>query len=116
MKRFALLVLASPDSPGRLANGLNYACQLDEGGHEAAVFFDGAATRWFDQLEDAPPPVRDAYDEAEERGLIEGVCDHCANFLDAKEGAEEAGHEVEGTDHSPNVAELVDGGYELLTI
>ena len=42
--RHTFLLLSDPSNPGKFANALTYACQLDEAGHEVAVYFDGAAT------------------------------------------------------------------------
>jgi len=116
MSRHAIIFLSSPSEPGKFANGLTYARQLDEAGHDVAVYFDGDATRLFTQLDDLPEPAAVAYEAARERDLVAGVCDHCSRFKGAKEAAEAAGFEIEGREHTPDVAALVEQGYDVTTI
>jgi hypothetical protein len=113
MGKYAFLLLSPPETPGKIANPLTYARQLDDAGHEVDVYFDGGATYWFDGLEDRPEPAREAYQEAKARSLIAGVCAHCATFKGVGDAVEAEGFEIEGTQHSPDVAALVDDGYEL---
>lgn len=116
MSKHAFLLLSPPETPGKFANPLTYACQLDDAGHEVAVYFDGAATYWFDGLEDRPAPALEAYEDAKRRDLIAGVCDHCATFKGVAEAVKAEGFEIEGEEHSPDVAALVDDGYDLHTV
>jgi len=116
MAKHAFLLLSPPETPGKFANPLTYARQLDEAGHDVAVYFDGAATFWFEDLEDRPDPALDAYEEAKERNLIAGVCDHCATFKGVAEAVEREGFAIDGTEHAPDVAGLVDDGYEIHTV
>ncbi|MFC6837921.1 hypothetical protein [Halomarina ordinaria] len=96
MAKHAFLLLSSPVTPGRFASPLTYARQFDEAGHQVAVSFDGAATYWFDGIEDHPEPAVVAYEDAEERGLIAGVCDHCATFNGVADAAEAGGVKSRG--------------------
>lgn len=116
MAKHAFLLLSPPETPGKFANPLTYARQLDEAGHEVAVYFDGAATYWFEGIEDHPAPALEAYEEAKERDLIAGVCDHCATFKGVAGAVEDEGFDVEGTEHAPDVAGLVDEGYVIHTV
>lgn len=116
MAKHAFLLLSSPETPGKFANPLTYASQLDEAGHDVKVYFDGAATYWFDGIEDHPAPAVEAYEIAKKQGLIAGVCDHCATFKGVADAVESEGFEIEGTQHAPDVAGLVDDGFELHTV
>lgn len=116
MAKHAFLLLSSPESPGKFANPLTYAAQLDDAGHEVAVYFDGAATFWFDGVDDRPEPAVQAYETAKERNLIAGVCDHCATFKGVADAVEAEGFDVEGEAHAPDVAGLVEDGYEIHTV
>ncbi|MFC6987654.1 DsrE family protein [Haloplanus sp. GCM10025708] len=113
MAKHSFLLLSSPETPGKFANPLTYARQLHEAGHQVAVYFDGAATYWFDRIEDHPEPAVRAYKDAKKPGLIAGVCDHCATFKGVADAVEAEGFEIQGTEHAPDVAGLVDDGYEL---
>ncbi|MBX0285809.1 DsrE family protein [Haloarcula salinisoli] len=113
MAKHAFLLLSSPESPGKLANPLTYAAQLHDAGHEVAVYFDGDATTFFDGVEDHAPPAVEAYEGARERGLVAGVCDHCANAKGVADAVEAEGFEIDGSEHSPDTAALVEDGFEL---
>lgn len=116
MSKHAFLLLSPPETPGKFANPLTYARQLDEAGHDVAVYFDGAATYWFEGIEDHPGPAVEAYEQAKERGLIAGVCDHCATSKGVADAVEREGFEIKGTEHEPDVAALVEEGYEIHTV
>jgi hypothetical protein len=113
MAKHAFLLLSDPENPGKFANPLTYAAQLDEAGHEVAVYFDGAATTFFEGYEERAPPAVEAYEEAKSRGLVAGVCDHCATAMGVVEAVEREGFEVDGTAHAPDVAGLEADGYNL---
>jgi len=119
VSKYAVLLNASTDDVGPTANGLEYALDLDEGGHDVAVFFDGVATQWPGHLVEKPNhPTNNFFQKADDRGLIAGACGFCADSFDATEGCERAGVEVLGgpDEHAPRPSELVAEGYELLTI
>jgi predicted peroxiredoxin len=113
MAKHAFLLLSSPDNPGKFANPLTYAQQLAADGHEVVVYFDGAATNFFDGIEDRAPPAVEAYEGAKNSGLIAGVCDHCATVMEVVDAVEAEGFAIEDTEHRPDTAALVDEGYEL---
>lgn len=113
MSKHAFLLLSSPENPGKIANPLEYAAQLDNAGHDVIVWFDGGSTFWFEDLESRPAPALDAYKTARERGLIAGVCNHCATHKGVVEDVEAEGFEITGEDHQPDVDALVEDGYEL---
>ncbi|WP_436900804.1 DsrE family protein [Halovenus halobia] len=113
MSKHAFLLLSPPGNPGKIANPLEYATQLDDAGHEVVVWFDGGSTFWFEELSDRPAPALDAYRAAKERGLITGVCNHCATHKGVVETVEDEGFEITGDAHQPDVGALVDDGYEL---
>lgn len=119
MNKYALLLNASTDDVGPAANGLEYAIDLDDAGHDVEVFFDGEATQWPGTLEAKPDhPVNEYFEEIDDRDLVGGACGFCANAFDAVEGCEEAGIELLGgpDEHGPDVGELTESGYELLTV
>lgn len=119
MAKYAVLVNSGTDDVGPTANALEYALNLDEGGHEAAIYFDGEATQWIGELAENPDhPVNDYLTQADERGLVGGVCGYCASAFGAYQDVLEQGVEAIGgeDEHGPDVSELVDDGYQLLTV
>lgn len=119
MAKFAFLVNSPLDQSGPIANNLEYASQLDEAGHEVVVFFDGQATQWIDELEgDTESVVADYYADVKERGLISGACGYCASFFEVDDTVESAGIALDGgaDEHGPDVAGLVEDGYQLINV
>lgn len=119
MAKYAVLVNADTEQVGPAANGLEYALDLAENGHQVEVFFDGAATQWIPELEgNEKHPVYDYYEQAREQGLVGGACGYCATSFGVYDEVEEAGVEPLGgqENHGPHVGDLVDEGYELLTV
>lgn len=119
MSKYVVLLNASTEDLGPTANGLQYAHDLDEGGHQVEVYFDSGATQWPGQLAEQPnQPINHFFEEADDRGLIAVACGFCADSFDATGGCEKAGVEVLGgaDDYAPRPSQLVDDEDELLTI
>lgn len=119
MSKYAVLLNASTDDVGPTANGLEYAIDLDEGGHDVDVYFDGVATQWPGRLVEKPEhPINKFFEEADDRGLIAGACGFCADSFGGEDGCEKAGVELLGSpeEHAPKPSELVDDEYDLLPI
>ncbi len=119
MARYAVLLNAGPTAVGPPVNAIQYALQLDGHGHEVRVFFDGAATKWPEKLASmADHPLREYYNEAQERSVIEGACGFCAHTYGTVQYCHEAGIQLYGDadNHGPDVGQLASDGYQLLTI
>jgi len=119
MARYAILLNAGPTAVGPPVNALQYALQLDEHGHDVGVFFDGAATKWPEKLASmADHPLREYYDEARARSVIEGVCGFCAHRYGTVQHCREGGLQLYGDaeTHGPDVGHLASEGYQLLTV
>ena len=89
--------------------------------------FDGQATQWIPEAEeDSDGVVHEYYTEAKERGLIAGACGYCAAFFEIDDTIDQAGIALDGgmredTDgpgdhHGPDVAHLVEEGYQLINV
>ena len=119
MSKYAVLLNASTDDVGPTANGLEYALDLDQAGHEVDVFLDGIATQWPGKLQEkSNHPINNFFDKADERGLIAGACGFCADSFNGTDGCKAAGVEILGgpDEHAPKPSELVADEYELLPI
>lgn len=119
MGEYAVMLNASTDDVGPMANGLEYALDLDEHGHDVSVFLDGIATQWPGTLAESPDhPVNEYFEAARDRGLIEGACGFCVNAFDGLEGVEAAGIPVLGgsDEHGPHLGEIADEGRQILTV
>lgn len=119
MTKYAIMLNASTDDIGPMANGLEYALDLDDHDHEVAVYLDGIATQWPGHLESHPDhPVGRYYEAVMDRDLIGGACGYCAHSFDGVEGVEAAGIQLLGgeDEHGPHLGEVVDAGFEVLTV
>ena len=119
MSKYAFLINSSLDDPASLTNALEYARKLDDADHEAVVFFDGRATQWIPELESNADRIPyDAYTGVRERGLVGGACGFCASFLEADRAIEKTEITLDGgsAEHGPDVGQLADQGYQLLTV
>jgi len=68
MSKYAVLLNSSTEDVGPTANGLEYALDLNEGGHDVDVYFHGAATQWPGQLAEKPNhPVNKFSETADDR-------------------------------------------------
>jgi hypothetical protein len=118
-RKFAVLINADPEHTGPAANGMEYALDFDESGYQAEIYFDGSATQWPGTLDDQPDhPVNEYYQEAKEKGLIGGACGYCANAYGAYDELEALDFDLLGgtENHGPHTGELIDDGYELITV
>ena len=120
MGKYAVLLSAGPDRTGSALNGVEYALRLADDGHDVRVFLDGAATRWPGALAmRADHPLRDGLDRAMAGEIEVAACAYCAAAFDATAGCRTEGIPLlgaAGKEHGPDVAALVDDGYELLTM
>lgn len=120
MAKYAIMINADTDQNhvGACANGLEYALDLDDNGHDAEVYFDGAATKWIPKLDKTSDhPVLKYWEEARERGLIAGACGFCSQSYGVADEVEAAGIDrIGGNDHGPHMGDLVDAGYEIITV
>jgi hypothetical protein len=120
MSRYALLLSAGPDRAGSALNAIEYALRLDEAGHTVDIYLDGAATQWpGESRRRSGHPFIEEFSEARARDLVVGGCAFCANAFGATDGCRDAGIDLLGSageEHGPDVAAIIDDGYELLTI
>jgi predicted peroxiredoxin len=81
MAKFASVINSAPGDPAPMANNLEYASNLDDGGYEVAVFFDGQGTQWIPELEgDTDSVALEYYTEVRGRGLIGEAYGYCTSF------------------------------------
>lgn len=120
MGRFAVLMTAGPERAGSALNGVEYALRLADAGHEVRLYLDGPATRWPGELATrVDHPLRDALDRVVNGDATVAACAYCSAAFDATADCRAAGIPLVGTageEHGPDVAALVEDGYELLTV
>jgi hypothetical protein len=119
MEKYAFLITGGPDRVGSVLNAIEYALTLDDSGHDVRVYLDGAATKWPGKLERrVDHPLYDRFFELLDRGLV-SACAFCADAFDATEGCLAVDISLCGVPdekHGPDVGQLVDDDFELLTV
>ena len=119
----AVLIFSDPaggdDALGRVFNALAAAYDFDQAGHEVRVQFQGAGTRWPEQLASPLHPAHDVYESV--RHTVAGASCGCADVFGASQGVLEGAldlikdNPVPGTSGLASLRALVDDGYSILT-
>lgn len=119
----ALLILSDPEGGdealGRVFNALAAAYDFDQAGHAVRLQFQGAGTRWPEQLASPIHPAHDLYEAV--RHTVAGASCACADVFGASEAVRAAGLELitdnplPGTSGVASVRALVDDGYRILS-
>ncbi len=117
MARAAIIVLAGTDGHGnlgRVVNALETAREFAETeGDEVELVFDGAATQWIPELEDADNDYHELYRAVRDQAA---VCDYCSGAFGVEEAVEEAGiTTLDEHDGHPSIRSFVDDDYEVIT-
>jgi hypothetical protein len=120
----AIVVLSDPSSSsdeafGRVFNALATAYDHRQAGDDVVMLFQGAGTRWVEQLEKVDHPAHALFEAV--RDTIAGVSNACANLFGATNAAVSAGvpllddNPVPGTSGLPSLRKLIGTGHTVLT-
>lgn len=90
----AVVIMSDPKSGseealGRVFNGLAVASECKEKGDEVAVVFNGAGTRWPEELVKLSHPAHKLYEDV--RDVISGASCACAEVFGATDGVQSCG-------------------------
>lgn len=116
----AIIVLSDPksgseESLGRVFNALAAAYEYKTKGEEVQILFQGAGTRWPEELQNDDHPAHDLFKEVED--TVAGVSCGCADVF----GAEPSGfdlikeNDVPDTTGLPSLNKLHQEGFNILT-
>lgn len=120
MNKTAIVVLSDPkagsdESLGRVFNALGVAYDCKTIGEDVVILFQGAGSRWPEELQKEDHPVHALYKSVEDK--IKGVSAGCANVF----GADAAGfdliseNQVPGTSGLPSFVKLQNEGFTVIT-
>jgi hypothetical protein len=95
-----------------LLNGLD----LKAKGHEVKIIIEGAACRLVPELGEAGHPFHQLYTKAREAGLIDGICQACAQKMGSLEAARAQGLAIlaDMSGHA-GMAPYIIEGYRIIT-
>lgn len=111
------MVLADTETHGdlgRIANALTSAKEFKEAGDEATIVFDGAGTRWVEELSKPDHKLHEAFESV--RDSVAGACAYCAESFGVKRQVQKSGIPLleEYAGH-PSLQRLVSEGYQVIT-
>lgn len=117
MSKAAIVILAGGDTPeslGRVVNGLTGALEFLESGSELRVVFDGAGTRAAAALAKSDHKYHALFEKV--RSRITGICSYCASAYKVKDEilALNLPLAADFKDH-PSFKRLIDDGFVMLT-
>ena len=109
----------SHEGMARAVHALLYSKELREHGHEVVLVFDGAGTEWVSEWTNpkSDDKLKTAYEELRKAGVVQVICDFCANAFQVKEKLKTQGQEfaAEYQGH-PSIAKFADQGYQLVVL
>ncbi|TNG02717.1 MAG: hypothetical protein EP297_00875 [Gammaproteobacteria bacterium] len=120
----AIIIFSDPKSGseealGRVFNAMAAAYDYQQNGEEVTIQFQGAGSRWIEELGKPDHPANGLFDAVKDN--IRGVSCGCADVFGATEEVENAGFDlikdnpVPGTAGVAGLRSLVNDGYTVLT-
>ena len=120
-EKFAIILQAGNETNegmSRAAHALLYATELAEAGYKVVLIFDGAGTGWANELRKPEHPLHGKYLRIQELGMIEEICDDCADEFDVKDQLEPRQlNLLSGEYHGhPSLVKWVAQGYQVIVL
>ena len=102
----------------RAVHALLYAAELAEKGYEVVLIFDGAGTGWANELRKPENPLHKHYLKVQELGMVEEICDYCADQFKVKATLSERQKLLLAGDYEghPSLVKWIEKGYQLIVL
>ena len=119
--RYAVILQAGNETnegKARAVHALLYATELAENGYEVALIFDGAGTGWANELRKPENPLHKHYLRIKELGMVEEICDYCAESFEVKEDLPEQQRKLLVGDYKghPSLVKWIERGYRIIVL
>ncbi len=119
--KYAIILQAgneTNESKVRAVHALLYATELAESGYEVTLIFDGAGTGWANELRKPENPLHKHYIRIKELGLVEEICDYCAESFDVKSDLPEQQKKLLVGDYAghPSLVKWIERGYQIIVL
>lgn len=119
--RVAVVLLAGNETNegmARAVHALLYARELDDAGFEVVLIYDGAGTGWANEMNKPEHPLYKHYAEFKKRGMVEEICDYCAEQFGNKESLPETQRKLLVGDYEghPDIAKWVSRGFQVIVL
>lgn len=114
MKR-KVAIFAYNGEPMCFAHVLLNTLDMKKRGYEIKLVVEGTATKQLKELTDPARPFANLYERVRDSGLIDCVCQACANKTGSLQSVKEQGLQICGEmSGHPSISRYMDGGYEVL--
>ncbi len=92
------------------------ALDMKEKEYDVKIIIEGSATKLTKELANEEAPFSNLYQQIKEKGLVDCVCQACANKMGVLESVKEQGLPL-GNDLKghPSLAKYIDEGYQVIT-
>ena len=102
----------------RAVHALLYATELAENGYSVVLIFDGAGTGWANELRKPENPLHKRYLRIKELGMVEEICDYCADSFDVKKNLPEQQKKLLVGDYEghPSLVKWIGRGYQIIVL
>ena len=119
--RYAIVLQAgneTNESKARAVHALLYATELAEKGYTVALIFDGAGTGWANELRKPENPFHKHYLKIKELGMVEEICDYCADAFEVKDDLPEQQKKLLVGDYEghPSLVKWIERGYQIIVL
>ncbi len=119
--RFAIFLHSGAETNegrSRAAHALLYAEELAENGYEVVLVFDGAGTGWARVFQDPACPLHERYLKVLSLGVVEVICDHCAEESGVKQQLSERQRAVLASEYNghASLVKWIEHGYRIIVL
>jgi hypothetical protein len=119
--RYAIILQAGAETnegTARAVHALLYARELAEGGYDVVLIFDGAGTGWARELQKPENPLNEHYNKLHELGMMEEICDFCAEKFDVKKDLSEQQKQILSGEYKghPSLVKWVEKDYRIISL
>ncbi len=119
--RYAIILQAGNETnegKARAVHALLFATELAEKGYEVVLIFDGAGTGWANELRKPENELHKHYLRVQELGMVEEICDYCADSLNVKEDLTEQQRKLLVGDYKghPSLVKWIERGYQIIVL
>jgi hypothetical protein len=119
--KFAIVLQAGAETnegKARALHALMYARELSENGYSVVLIFDGAGTGWAMEFSKPEHPFNTHYKKLVEMGMVEEICDYCAEKFEIKEKLVERQkmYLTGAYEGHPSLLKWIEKGYEVIVL
>ena len=121
-EKYAIILLADTDTHEGLTRAdqaILYAIELKEAGYDVKLIFEGAGTKWAEQLtrSDGKSPLIPQFRELNKLGVKVEACDFCSETFDVKTALRQRKFKLVGEYKGhPSIVTLSKKGYRILVL